>query len=78
MHHLHEFFCWTALCEWQGGLHMGDCYNLTNVRVFIQHSVNNHPTLTFQISSTVMVGVQYFPLLPLGVKKDGHVAVTLQ
>lgn len=57
---------------------MGDCYNLTNVRVFIQHSVNNHPTLTSQISSTVMVGVQYFPLLPLGVKKDGHVAVTLQ
>lgn len=57
---------------------MGDCYNLTNVRVFIQHSVNNHPTLTYQISSTVMVGVQYFPLLPLGVKKDGHVAVALQ
>lgn len=57
---------------------MGDCYNLTNVLVFIQHSVNNHPTLTYQISSTVMVGVQYFPLLPLGVKKDGHVAVTLQ
>lgn len=48
---------------------MGDCYNLTNVHVFIQHSVNNHPTLTYQIFSTVMVGVQYFPLL--GLKRMG-------